>query len=141
WVYNNPKGIRSVLYSRDTSIDGYTYESLNGLNEEHDIGEVWATMLIEVYWALVDAHGFTPDKTKASGIEGNVVFLHTFVDGLTLAPCNPTFIQARNAIIQASTNRYNSQADYCTLWRAFAKRGMGYYAANYRNDFSIPQDC
>ncbi|KAG8967234.1 hypothetical protein FRB90_010900, partial [Tulasnella sp. 427] len=53
WVFNNPKGIRSVLYSTDISVDPYTYATVKTKKEVHAIGEIWATMLIEVYAALV----------------------------------------------------------------------------------------
>ena len=56
-----------------------------------DIGEVWANMLYNVYGALVRAHGFsTTAKTNPSGTEGNIVFMHLFIDALPLQPCNPT---------------------------------------------------
>jgi extracellular elastinolytic metalloproteinase len=50
------------------------------------------------------------------------------IDALISQPCNPTFINARDAVIQADANRYNG-ANKCTLWKAFAKRGLGYGAS------------
>ena len=48
-------------------------------------------MLVNVYAALVAQHGFTPDaKTQPDGTEGNVVWLHLFIDALAIQPCNPT---------------------------------------------------
>ena len=35
------------------------YSSLQTLNEEHAIGEVWANMLHNVYASLVGVHGFS----------------------------------------------------------------------------------
>lgn len=35
------------------------YSSVASLNEVHQIGEVWANMLHNVYAALVQAHGFS----------------------------------------------------------------------------------
>jgi len=56
-----------------------------------EIGEVWANMLHNVYAALVGAHGFsTTAHTDPTGTEGNVVYLHLFIDALPLQPCNPT---------------------------------------------------
>lgn len=56
-----------------------------------DIGEVWANMLHNVYAALVGEHGFSATAhTDPSGSEGNVVYLHLFIDSLALQPCNPT---------------------------------------------------
>jgi extracellular elastinolytic metalloproteinase len=49
-------------------------------------------------------------------------------------------ISARDAWIQADANRYDG-ANKCTLWKAFASRGLGVNAANHRNDNTIPGDC
>lgn len=140
WVYNNPAGIRSVPYSTNMNTDPYTYATVSTKNEVHDIGEVWATVLIEVYWGLVAARGYSPNKTDPTGTAGNIVFLHLLVDALPIQPCNPTFLTARNAIIQADVNRY-AGANKCALWKAFAKRGLGPNAANYKNDNSVPSGC
>ncbi len=54
------------------------------------IGEVWANMLHNVLAALINDHGFSMTaKTDATGTEGNVVFLHLFLEALQLQPCNP----------------------------------------------------
>jgi extracellular elastinolytic metalloproteinase len=140
YVYNNANGIRSVRYSTNTTIDPYTYATVATKNEVHAIGEIWATALIEVYWALVGAKGFTPNYFDATRSEGNVVFMHLMIDALPLQPCNPTFLTARNAIIQADANRYGG-ANKCLLWKAFAKRGLGPNAAGYKNDNSVPSGC
>jgi hypothetical protein len=56
-----------------------------------DIGEVWANMLHNVYSALVAQHGFsTTARTNPDGTQGNIVYLHLFLDALSLQPCNPT---------------------------------------------------
>ncbi|KAG8899745.1 hypothetical protein FRB99_006461 [Tulasnella sp. 403] len=140
WAYNNPAGIRSVPYSVNMTVDPYTYSTVGSLYEVHDIGEVWATMLIETYWALVAAKGYSPNKTDPTGTAGNIAFLHLFVDALPIQPCNPTFTDARDAIIQADVNRYAGE-NRCTLWKAFAKRGLGVKAANYKDDFTVPSGC
>lgn len=55
------------------------------------IGEVWANMLHNVYAALVSARGFSAEAlTNPDTTEGNVVFMHLFLDALPLQPCNPT---------------------------------------------------
>lgn len=40
---------------------------------------------------------------------------HLFIDQLALQPCNPTFLQARDAWIQADVNRF-AGANECLLW-------------------------
>lgn len=106
-----------------------------------DIGEVWANMLHNVYAALVTANGFsTTSHTDPSGTSGNVVYLHLFIDALALQPCNPTFVTARDAWIQADVNRYGG-SHKCVLWKAFASRGLGVNAKSYVDDSSVPAGC
>ena len=84
----------------DSATNPLRYSSIKTLDEVHstsshasthsrltlfvtDIGEVWANMLHNVYAALVGAHGFsTTAKTNPDGTQGNVVFLHLFLDAL-----------------------------------------------------------
>ncbi|KAF8638762.1 hypothetical protein AX17_001978, partial [Amanita inopinata Kibby_2008] len=141
YVMNTPAGKRKHPYSTSSTVNPLTYENLQTLNNEHDIGQVWANILHNVYAALVGVHGWSQiAMTNPSGTEGNIVHLHLFIDALSLQPCNPTFIDARNAWIQADANRYAS-ANYCTLWRVFASRGLGVNAADHKNDFSVPPGC
>ncbi|KAK0479831.1 Fungalysin metallopeptidase-domain-containing protein [Armillaria luteobubalina] len=141
WATNNPGGIRRYPYSTNPRVNPLRYSSLAQLGEVHDIGEVWANVLHNVYAVLVQTYGWSPRAMdNATGGEGNIVYLHLFTDALSLQPCNPTFVQARAAWIQADLNRYNG-ASYCILWRAFASRGLGIFAANYVDDFTIPRGC
>ncbi|KAK0505570.1 Fungalysin metallopeptidase-domain-containing protein [Armillaria luteobubalina] len=141
WVVNNPAGIRSYPYSTNASTNPLRYSSIQQLHEVHDIGEVWANMLHNVYAALVSVHGFSSTvMDDPSGTEGNIVWLHLFIDALSLQPCNPTFVNARDAWIQADQNRYDG-ANACTLWNAFASRGLGVNAADYVDDTSVPSGC
>ncbi|VDC06722.1 unnamed protein product [Peniophora sp. CBMAI 1063] len=141
YVINDPAGIRSHPYSRSTTTNPLNYGSLKTLSEVHDIGEAWANTLHNVLAALVDARGFsTTAKTDASGTTGNVVFMHLMIDALPLQPCNPTFLTGRDAIIQADANRY-AGANKCTLWKAFASRGLGVNAKNHVNDATLPSGC
>jgi hypothetical protein len=142
YVSNNPRGIRTYPYSRNATVNPLTYGSLRTLPaHEHDIGEVWANMLHNVMATFVDAYGWSNTALINSiGEQGNVVFMHLFMDGLSIQPCNPTFLNARDAFIQADYNRYGGKHS-CTIWRAFASRGLGTRAANYVNDFTIPAGC
>ncbi|KAG8765974.1 hypothetical protein FRC12_007169 [Ceratobasidium sp. 428] len=141
FVINNPKGIRTHPYSTNLTTNPLTYSSLATLNEPHAIGEVWAVMWHEIYAMLVEKHGFSTDKNNAANTEGNIVALHLLVDGLQLQPCNPTFVSARDAVIQADANRYKG-ANMCTLWAAFAKRGLGFGATSIKiDDNTLPKGC
>ncbi|CAG7847124.1 Extracellular metalloproteinase MEP; AltName: Full=Elastinolytic metalloproteinase MEP; AltName: Full=Fungalysin MEP; Flags: Precursor [Serendipita indica DSM 11827] len=143
WVYNNSKGIRNYPYSTSTSVNPLKYSSVASLNEVHNIGEVWANILHNVYAQLVGSYGFAADAfTNPDSSAGNVVFLRLFYDALLLQPCNPTMVQARAAWIQADTNRYSGK-HACTLWKAFASRGLGSGAVSgtYRDSTTVPSGC
>ncbi|KAF9486175.1 hypothetical protein BDN70DRAFT_916399 [Pholiota conissans] len=141
YVINDPAGIRSHPYSTSATVNPLRYSSLKTLTEVHDIGEVWANILHNVYAALVGAHGWSAtSRTDPTTSEGNVVFMHLFIDSLPLQPCNPTFLTARNAWIQADVNRFGG-ANKCILWTAFASRGLGVNAANHNDDTSVPAGC
>jgi extracellular elastinolytic metalloproteinase len=134
-------GIRSHPYSTSKTVNPYTYATLKTKSEVHDIGEVWANTMVNVYAALVAAKGFdTGAKTSATGTGGNTAFLHLLLDGMALQPCNPTFLTARDAIIQADANRY-AGANKCTLWKAFASRGLGTAAASRTDSSAVPSGC
>ncbi|KAK0185335.1 Fungalysin metallopeptidase-domain-containing protein [Armillaria mellea] len=141
WATNNPNGIRHYPYSTNPNVNPLRYSSLPQLGEVHFIGEVWANILHNVYAALVQTYGWSATAmTNANGGGGNIVYLHLFVDALSLQPCNPTFVQARAAWIQADVNRYNG-ANACILWNVFASRGLGMFAANYVDDATVPAGC
>lgn len=43
---------------------------------------------------------------------------------MKLQPCNPSFFDARNAIIQADQVLTGGE-NFCALWEGFAERGLG----------------
>ncbi|KAF8749231.1 Fungalysin metallopeptidase (M36) [Rhizoctonia solani] len=131
--YVNTQSIRTYPYSTNMTTNPRTYATLKGLGDDdlHSIGEVWALIWHEIYVALIAKYGFTTNKNDPMLSAGNTVALHLFIDGLKLQPCNPTFISARDAVIQADANRY-SGANKCLLWKAYAKRGLGYGATTPR---------
>jgi len=112
-------------------------------------GEVWAVILYEVYWNLVDKNGFDPDWYNVSSTGGNVKMIQLVIDGMKLQPCLPNFVNARDAIIQADEVNYDG-ANFCELWKGFAKRGLGIHAVagepdylpwNEVESFEFPQQC
>ena len=52
-AYVAGKGIRSHPYSTDSKVNPLTFADVAKLNEVHNIGEVWANILVNVYAALV----------------------------------------------------------------------------------------
>ncbi|KFX87633.1 hypothetical protein O988_09343 [Pseudogymnoascus sp. VKM F-3808] len=128
WIANDPKGIRAYVYSTSLTTNPYTYGSVNKLSEVHSIGTVWATILYEVVWALIDKHGITdarqPTFEGKVPSDGRFLAMKLVIDGMALQPCSPTFVQARDAIIDAD-KALTGGANACELWTAFAKRGLG----------------
>ncbi|KAI8899169.1 Fungalysin metallopeptidase-domain-containing protein [Globomyces pollinis-pini] len=139
---NNPKGIRHYPYSTDLKVNPYTYSSLNGLSSVHNIGEIWAVTLNEVYWNLVEKYGYSSNWFDPKQTKGNIMAMNLVMSGLKLQPCNPTFLDARNAILKADELYYKGE-NRCLLWKAFAKRGMGddVIAAGYKDGFKVPANC
>ncbi|KAK0473138.1 peptidase M36 [Armillaria luteobubalina] len=55
---------------------------------------------------------------------GNSLIVQLVVNGIKLQPCRPGFFEARDAIIQADEQLTGGE-NFCTLWKAFAERGLG----------------
>ncbi|CAJ0631733.1 6023_t:CDS:10 [Entrophospora sp. SA101] len=136
----------------------------------HAKGAVWAGILYEVYWNLVDKLGFTSswfpptdeedyswyDRSIIDGFNtnkipkhGNTLFLQLVVDGMKLQPCRPTFINARDAILQADEILTGGE-NKCEIWKGFAKRGLGVKAKLVggpdwggvrKENFDVPTSC
>ncbi|KAJ7307908.1 peptidase M36 [Mycena albidolilacea] len=138
YIINSPAGIRTHPYSTSSTVNPLTYASVGTLNKVHNIGEVWANLLHNVYAALIGQWGWSPDsRTNPDGTVGNIVYMRLFIDSLPLQPCNPNFLTACNAWLQADVNRYNG-TNRCLLWKTFASKGLGVNAAN---NADIPSDC
>jgi len=117
-------GIRPSPYSRSFTVNSYTYQDTRSLVAPHGVGFAWATVLWDITWDLVDAHGFDADIWNASGTAGNQIALQLVVEGLKLQPCSPGFVDGRNAILAADQALYGG-AHTDLLWAAFARRGLG----------------
>jgi uncharacterized protein (TIGR03437 family) len=92
---------------RRQSYDGYTftYEDLgnDGFDVPHDEGEIWAATL----WDIRKEFGATVTDQLA-------------YDGLSLTPCSPSMIHARDAVFEAARFEQRDK-----LWEIFARHGMG----------------
>ena len=137
-------GIRPAPYSTDTAINNYTYGNSNsGVSQPHGIGFVWATILWEMTWDLIDKYGFDNDFYQGTG--GNNIAMALVTEGMKLQPCSPGFVDGRDAILAADQALYDG-ANKCLLWKAFARRGLGASASqgssNNRSDqteaFDLP---
>lgn len=98
-----------------------------GNNEVHNAGEVWCSMLWEVFVNLVAKHGHAAAEKR---------MLAYVIGGLKLTPIRPTFTQARDAIIAAVSAL--APGDTPEVKAGFAKRGMGSGAVSPpSNSFSL----
>ncbi|PIA15372.1 hypothetical protein COEREDRAFT_22042, partial [Coemansia reversa NRRL 1564] len=144
--YVNGQNIRMFPYSTNLTTNPHMYQDLNKSNykEVHNIGEVWASMLYEVLWNLIDVYGTISDIFAHKLDSGNAIMLQILLDGMKLQPCSPSFIDARNAIVQAERNLTGGK-NQCDVWRGFAKRGLGLNASftnlTHTEDYSVPNGC
>jgi Ca2+-binding RTX toxin-like protein len=139
-------GIRRFPYSFDMSINPQTFADFNGgfpNNEVHNTGELWCTALWDMNWLLINGintpdcdgnttpgYGFDPDLYRGTG--GNNIALQLVMDGLKLQPANPTFTQARDAILRADMIDYGG-VNQRAIMTAFARRGLGFSANSGAN--------
>lgn len=145
---NNGTGIRPAPYSTDPALNDYTYGNTNSnnLSQPHGIGFVWASMLWDLNWALIDSMGFDPNMKTGTG--GNNIAMALVTEGLKLTACGPGFVDGRDAILQADQLLYGGDFQ-CLIWEVFANRGLGYSAdqgnPDDRNDqaeaFDMPPVC
>jgi hypothetical protein len=107
------------------AINPTTYNSIKTNSEVHYVGFVWCTVIYDIFWDLIDKYGFSKDIYN--GKLGNNIAMQLVMDGLKLQPCSPGFVDARDAILLADSlnNKFENKD---LLWKAFARRGLGYKA-------------
>jgi len=144
-------GIRPTQYTADMTVNPSTYASVAdvlNISQPHGIGYVWATMLWEVYWNLVDRHGYNADVYGDWTTGGNNLAIQLVMDGMKFQPCRPGFVDGRDAILTADIALTGGE-NQCEIWRGFAKRGLGFSASQgssiSRVDgveaFDLPASC
>jgi hypothetical protein len=118
-------GIRRYPYSTSLSINPLTYADLSISPEVHDIGEIWCATLWDLTWALIQQQGtIEPNLYNSVSTGGNAIALQLVLQGLKLQPCQPGFLDSRDAILAADNLLYGGQYD-CLIKNVFARRGMG----------------
>ncbi|KAG9041311.1 Fungalysin/Thermolysin Extracellular metalloproteinase 5 [Tulasnella sp. UAMH 9824] len=140
-----------------------TYRSLN--SPPHwgvdGMGHVWADILSSVKLNIAafcddntSRDETLPDSNPSGGAPEKSDPLTSLIPAsLTLLPCNPTFLMARDALIQADRILFDGKYA-CALWRGFAERGMGVGAhwdaemtwtpwggGKRKDGFDIPEEC
>ena len=122
---NDGRGIRNYPYSTDFNENPVTYKNITEFSVPHGVGSVWASMLWDLYWAFVDEYGFDADLINGNG--GNKMAIQLVMDGMKMQPCEPGFIDGRDAILAADQALFGG-ANQCLIWEVFASRGLGYFA-------------
>ena len=125
-------GIRPTPYTTDFTVNDSTYQDVidtDGvtLSIPHGVGYVWASMLWDVYWNLVDEHGFNADIYDSWDTGGNNLALQLVIDGMKFQKCSPGFTDGRDAVLKADVALTGGENE-CLIWAGFAKHGLGYSA-------------
>lgn len=168
------------MASQNETVNPSVYKTLDkpGYWGVHAIGEVWAEILWVVSQRLIKVHGFSdtlfPPAPEEDGTipegdfyrprtydargkpnplipkHGNTLIVQLVFNGMKLQPCRPSFLEARNAIIQADQVLTGGE-NYCELWKGFASRGLGpdaridgstpWGGGVRTNDYSLPTRC
>ena len=140
-------GIRQYKYSRDMIENPLTYSDLPATGGQvHAVGTIWATVLWDLTWDLIDVYGYDEDMFNGTG--GNNIAMQLVLDGMKLQPCAPGFESGRDAIIEADELAYDGE-NKCLIWETFAKRGLGSSATQGSSSsvtdgtaaFDIPAEC
>lgn len=90
WPLNvtSPRTARLVMYSTDRSVNNWTYSNANGLEKVHQVGTVWATMLYDILWSLIDKHGKNdnprPDFVDGKPTDGKFLWLKILTDSFSM---------------------------------------------------------
>ena len=107
----------------DVGSGGYTYGDFGkilGQPEVHADGEIWG----ETLWDLRRALGSSMTESLVTR-------------AMELSPANPSYLDMRNAILQAD-QVVNGGDAHDTIWTVFAHRGMGYFAASIDGNDTHP---
>jgi len=125
-------GIRRATYSADPAKNHTTFkyigEAVDGSTvsfpflgtaaddpaEVHATGEIWAAMLFDCYVSMLQNHPFA---------EAQNTMKDYIVASYKVTPAFPTFVEARDALLQVVAA--NSMEDYDRFGQAFANRGLG----------------
>jgi hypothetical protein len=118
---------------------GYTYADFGRvlfgnqtgtrISEVHSDGEIWVQTLWQLRQELVARYGQVAGSQRAEAL---------VTGGMRLGPPSPSYLDQRNGILQEDTVLGGHDADL--IWKVFASRGMGYFAAT-RGDYDSTPDA
>lgn len=128
----NPLTFNDIDQTKLNTSDG-AYPAMLGAHistnadQVHAAGEVWSSALWEVRARYIQRLGWSI---------GNRRILQHVTDAMKISPLNPTFLQARDAVIAAALGSATTTAqreDAADVWAGFAVRGMGVSASIQNN--------
>ncbi len=122
-------GIRPYRYSYDMAninpLVTYAAVSNTSFSVPHGIGSIWCTMLWDMTWEIIlQDNAIEGDVHNTANMVGNVAALKLVNEGLRLQPCNPSFVDARDAILAADQAFFGGKYR-CAIGKAFSRRGLG----------------
>lgn len=140
YLDNYVYGIRRFPYSTDNAVNPMTWADVDqttnnlsggiaadplgfnfgGAGQVHNVGEIWGLSLWEVRSRIIAANG-------GNVATGNQISLQLVTDAMKMTPANPSYLQARDALIDADCAT-NACANEESIWNGFADRGLGYGA-------------
>jgi hypothetical protein len=131
-------GIRTQPYSYDLAVNDHTFSDIVDSGSVHFVGETWASTLWDLNWAMIEGKALNASMPRAglgftsnfhTGVGGNTLLMKLVIEGMKLQPANPSFLDARDAILQADQTLTGGLHQE-TIWRVFARRGMGLSATD-----------
>lgn len=147
----NGKGIRDFRYNfniADLELETFLNYGIGPGKSVfvHDAGTRWAATLWDLNHLMTERYGFEPNMYNSTSQAGNVRTLHLVMNALKLQPLNPSFTQARDAVLAADELLYGGEHSR-EIWTAFARRGLGAYAStsgssstSITTSFDLPED-
>ena len=139
WVVDDPAGIRNFPYDSDYPLHfGHLGQLVTkkGITvdlrpsdpitrrrfEEHNIGEIWCATLLELNREI-----------------GEKLAVQLVIDALKLSPTNPSFLDERDAILEAlddmlsagKMSKQDNEKNKSTIWKVFTKFRMGPNAKSF----------
>ena len=138
YLSSDSPGIRYYPYSKNFSTDPWTYGLLKTDTSVHEFtnadqggiyatGELWCSTLWDLTWDLCKAGGINKTFFKSTVAGGNTTAMKLVMQGMKLQKCSPGCLDGRDAILKADTALY-AASHSAIIWKAFARRGMGYSA-------------
>ena len=119
-------GIRRLPYTPNMDVNALMFEHIEegaspndgvratSVRSPHDAGEIWATVLWDVYVGLLNDYDFAEAEKR---------FVTYLLNGYKMTPIAPTYTEARDAILAAMYA--SDKDDYTKALEAFARRGLG----------------